>query len=214
MVLLYINKFIPKQPLFAKLKEGKVYKATVEGDSYLVEHGDTTFLLNGLTTDDDGFYAEVEEITNENRNNFAYTKQDKMLVFSTFDAPKIMGQLNQIGEQVEHQAEKEINDAFDDLGELCEFDPALFLTFAKVAKYINSTFDDKYEASAFPEIDLTGLMRNSKGGRFFNCGNAAKYLKRYMTDGYAKSNNPDDVYKALHYLLLELDRRINEEPEL
>ena len=43
-------------------------------------------------------------------------------------------------------------------------------------------------------------------GKAFNCGNAAKYLSRYMTEGFPKSNNPDDIKKAIHYLLFELKR--------
>lgn len=211
MSLLYINKFIAKMSLPAKLKEGKVYKAEIVEGAYLIEHGDLNFLLNGLTTDAEGYYVEAEEITAENRNDFNYTKQDKMLVFSTFDAPKIMSKLNEADLEMSEEEEKEIDEAFDNLENLHGVDPSTFFTLAKIAKYINSTFEDKYESSALPEIDLTGLMRHSKGGRYFNCGNAAKYLKRYMTDGFSKSNNPDDLYKAIHYLLMELDRRINEE---
>ncbi len=107
--------------------------------------------------------------------------------------------------------QEELSKGLDKFKELSDTDPAAFIAMVKIASHITSTYNDKYESSVLPEIDLTGLMRHSKGGRFFNCGNAAKYLKRYMTDGYTKSNNPDDILKACHYLVLELDRKTNEE---
>lgn len=210
-MLIYIKSLNAKKTLPASLKEGRVYQAAIVDDWYQISDGDAEFFLQKGITDGEAFYAEVEELNPSNYRKFKYTKKDSQLVFETFEKDNIISQLEQLGTDVVDRIDREIEEGFDDLGELADVDPATFMAIAKVAKYINSTYKDKYESSNLPEIDLTGLMRNSKGGRFFNCGNAAKYLKRYMTDGYEKSNNPHDLLKACHYLVMEIDRRSNEE---
>ena len=44
---------------------------------------------------------------------------------------------------------------------------------------------------------------NKKQREGFNLGNARKYLRRYMGEGQ-KAANKKDLYKAIHYILMEL----------
>jgi len=71
-----------------------------------------------------------------------------------------------------------------------------------VIEYVGTTFDDKYADSMINTMD----MLNSKHGKYISVFNAVKYLARYSTDGYEKSENPQDLMKAIHYLLIEMNR--------
>lgn len=79
----------------------------------------------------------------------------------------------------------------------------------EVMEYLNSTFSDKY---AKADISTKGIILSKDNGKGFNCGNSLKYISRYCTEGYSKSNNVLDLYKAIHYLLFEITRRnVNEQ---
>lgn len=73
-----------------------------------------------------------------------------------------------------------------------------------VLAYLLTTYDDKYQNS---DLDTVGIINSKYHGKGFNVGNAFKYISRYLTEGYDKSNNPQDLMKAIHYLLFELRRR-------
>jgi len=102
-----------------------------------------------------------------------------------------------------------IDDFGDKLTDLTIHDPEIVESLADLVHYIHSTYSDKYEADTFPAVDLYGLMRNSPHGKGYNIGNASKYLKRYLTDGYPKSSNPQDLMKAMHYIIFEITRLNN-----
>jgi hypothetical protein len=97
----------------------------------------------------------------------------------------------------------------NDLLELDLFDSAIVTCIGDVISHILSTFKDKYE-TGIPDIDLYNLMRSSQNGKGFNIGNSTKYNKRYLTTGFNKSGNVEDLYKSIHYLLMEIDRGKNE----
>jgi hypothetical protein len=71
-----------------------------------------------------------------------------------------------------------------------------------VIEYVGTTFDDKYENSMIKPMDM--LM--GENGKILNVFNATKYLSRYSTEGYEKSDNPKDLMKAIHYILIEMNR--------
>lgn len=74
-------------------------------------------------------------------------------------------------------------------------------TLSYIVEHINVT----EESSKYPEGSMVKQFLQSKE---FLIGNAAKYLTRYMSEGDEKSGNRDDLFKAIHYLKLELDRVI------
>lgn len=72
--------------------------------------------------------------------------------------------------------------------------------------HIGATYSDKYANSP---IETKGLIywKDDKA-KGYNMGQAARYIQRYLTDGYKKSDNPTDIKKCLHYVLFELTRLI------
>jgi hypothetical protein len=81
-------------------------------------------------------------------------------------------------------------------------DPEFYNQIFDLIKYLASTYDDKYEASE-PNAFHPRELLTSDVCMF----NVSKYLKRYSTVGYDKSNNPKDVMKAIHYLLMSLNNK-------
>lgn len=74
----------------------------------------------------------------------------------------------------------------------------------EVLTHISSTYKDKYEDTG---INLTKtLIYSQKYGAGINIFNSIKYLQRYITEGYEKSSNKADLYKAIHYLIFEITR--------
>jgi hypothetical protein len=70
-------------------------------------------------------------------------------------------------------------------------------------EYHQATCGDKYGEAI---MDTMSLIMNDEHGKSINIFNAFKYLSRYITSGYEKSDNRKDVIKAIHYLLFELAR--------
>lgn len=77
----------------------------------------------------------------------------------------------------------------------------------KLFEYIKSTCSDKY---ADPNAIISTKKAVIHGKvKQVNTFNAAKYLARYDTTGYEKSENEKDLFKAIHYLIFEIQRKIN-----
>lgn len=72
--------------------------------------------------------------------------------------------------------------------------------------YLASTYSDKY-ASPAAMFNTKDALYNIVHGKSINAFQAGKYLTRYATTGYSKSENVVDLYKACHYVLFELVRR-------
>ena len=78
-------------------------------------------------------------------------------------------------------------------------DPELFQALISFMYHVQSTFSDKYEINTISLKDF----KKSVEGKGFNIGNALKYLIRYNTKGFAKSESITDLDKAIHYILFE-----------
>jgi hypothetical protein len=89
--------------------------------------------------------------------------------------------------------------------ELSEFDEKIYDVIEELEAYHEATSQDKY-ASADVQLYPSDLFLSDAHGKSINIFNAVKYLSRYLTEGYEKSNNRQDVMKAVHYLLFELVR--------
>ena len=93
----------------------------------------------------------------------------------------------------------------DNLNLVMNKDPELFDTIIQLISYLSTTYGDKYEQGGRPNFGKEFLLSsNSPDTSIFN---SIKYLQRYCTVGFEKSNNPKDLMKAVHYILFELQRR-------
>jgi hypothetical protein len=75
-----------------------------------------------------------------------------------------------------------------------------------VIEHIAGTYSDKYD-KGINVID-TKQMLYSKDGAILNTYQVARYLQRYNTSGAVKSGLVKDLFKAVHYLVFEITRRI------
>lgn len=91
----------------------------------------------------------------------------------------------------------------ENLLSLNELDEGMYNSVRDLVTHLTRTFDDKYAKSP---VETKGIIYSHNFGKGYNCGNATKYIQRYLTEGFSKSANPDDLLKALHYLLFEYDR--------
>ena len=91
------------------------------------------------------------------------------------------------------------------LTELIKADVEFGTTVEEIVSYLLSTYDEKYVNSPIgnPSIEVLYSAEHGKGVNIFN---ALKYIQRYMSEGFEKSDNPKDVVKAIHYLIFELTR--------
>lgn len=189
---IFLKNFKPKKDLTFEPLPDAYYDATKDGGYYLIKGPDgTEHALTAGHNDNKYFSCNVDEVITLTQEN-------------------LQDMLKEHVSQARNQMEEDKQMAKDLMAEVIEFDTSLALPFANLCDHILQTFQDKYESDPFPAMDLYGLMRGgSKLGSGFNVGCAAKYLKRYMTEGKEKSYNPEDLLKAIHYLLFEYDARLN-----
>ncbi len=83
-------------------------------------------------------------------------------------------------------------------------DPDMCLSLTEILEYLASTYDERYANS---ELRNEGIIYSEKLGKGFNMGNAAKYIARYITTGFSKSEMPDDLKKTVHYVMFEYVRK-------
>lgn len=87
-----------------------------------------------------------------------------------------------------------------------EKEPEAFNAIAEVIKHVSGTYGDKYQSDVTEYVDTKQLLLG-KDGKFPNLHCALKYVQRYSTVGFEKSEQPIDLKKAIHYLLFELQRK-------
>jgi hypothetical protein len=81
-----------------------------------------------------------------------------------------------------------------------------------VITHVWKTYGDKYQSEVTDWLDTKALLL-SKNGKYANIHNASKYIQRYSTTGFEKSENIQDCMKAIHYLIFEIQRRKSEQTE-
>lgn len=95
-------------------------------------------------------------------------------------------------------------DLHDYLWNIKSKDIEFFNELAKLIGYLSSTYADKYEGESSNYAKDKLLSKEGKAANIFT---ALKYIKRYDTVGYSKSENPQDILKSIHYLLFENQRK-------
>lgn len=99
-------------------------------------------------------------------------------------------------------------DFMDNLGIIHSKDQEFFNAISDVVKHLSATYSDKYEHDEdTPIVTKKMLLSKDKGG-IINTYQAAKYLQRYIADSkHEKASNVKDLYKIIHYLTFEIQRR-------
>lgn len=93
-----------------------------------------------------------------------------------------------------------------DLNLMATKEPEALEAIAEIISHVAKTYGDKYQ-SPVTEIVNTKALLLSENGKQANIHCALKYLQRYLTTGFEKSNNAIDLKKSVHYILFELQRR-------
>lgn len=93
-------------------------------------------------------------------------------------------------------------------------DPEGYEALTLVINHIAETYNDKYQSDVINVIDTKVILTKMIEGKGANFQNAGKYLQRYFSKGFSKSYNVTDLYKAIHYIIFEITRRINEDGKL
>ena len=88
--------------------------------------------------------------------------------------------------------------------EVNEESDVVFDAMLEVMDYHDSTLEDKYEGVE-GNSNMSQIMSDAHG-KSINTFSASKYINRYMTEGFEKSDDRKDIVKAIHYLLFELAR--------
>jgi len=76
------------------------------------------------------------------------------------------------------------------------------MAIAELSDYVLKNSNNKYDNSPLNPM----RMLVGENGKVLNIYSANKYMARYLTDGYNKSNNREDLFKAIHHLLIEIGR--------
>lgn len=86
-----------------------------------------------------------------------------------------------------------------------EKDKEMFKALVHLLLYVGSCYGDKYEKGGMHNFskEVTQHPDLGKGANLFT---TLKYLQRYISTGFAKSGNPEDLMKSMHYILFELMR--------
>jgi hypothetical protein len=120
---------------------------------------------------------------------------------------EIHEELKKLREQIDKDEKMFITNGHKDLDMLYEHDRGLAVVFCFFLYHVLTTYSDKYN-EIMPFVDNTWLKYGEgliPAGH--NVGQAVSYLKRYLSQGYEKSYQRDDLMKAAHFLLIETARR-------
>jgi hypothetical protein len=98
----------------------------------------------------------------------------------------------------------EIKEHQSSLDKIKDKDLDMYRLLCEINDYLASTYQEKYANS---ELRNEGIIYSKNLGKGFNMGNAAKYIARYITTGFSKSEMPDDLKKSIHYCLFEYVRK-------
>ncbi len=178
----------------------------------------------------DKWKFEISLITEDNFLDFPIHEEDAIKIQhwfasgnqelkDTLDQPVRVVTSNEDGVLVEHDLENltppdETYDPFqdnkykrlsDDMNTLMEKDPELLSTLAEFIGHVASCYGDKYETK--DRINFSKEFLLSTLSPDTNLYNSLKYIQRYTTTGFEKSGNPKDLYKAMHYIIFELERQ-------
>lgn len=97
------------------------------------------------------------------------------------------------------------SEVIENLNRILEKEPLAFKAIGGIINHIAATYADKY-SSGGSTIETKADLYHADKGKIINIYQCKRYLQRYDTQGFNKSENPVDVRKAVHYLVFELTR--------
>lgn len=86
-------------------------------------------------------------------------------------------------------------------------EPEAAEALAMTIDHIAGTYSDKY-ADGQKVIDTKKMLYGADHGAAINIYQVTRYLQRYITVGHKKSRLIRDLEKAVHYLIIEITRRV------
>lgn len=108
-----------------------------------------------------------------------------------------------------NQSKKEafINALSVDFARIFDAEPEAAQAVLMVVNHIAGTYADKY-ADGEKVIDTKKMLYGEEHGAAINVYQVTRYLQRYITRGHKKSRLVRDLEKAVHYLVIEITRRV------
>lgn len=94
-----------------------------------------------------------------------------------------------------------------DIERMCSAEPEAAEALAMTIHHIAGTYADKY-ADGEKVIDTKKMLYGEEHGAAINVYQVTRYLQRYITRGHKKSRLVRDLEKAIHYLVIEITRRV------
>ncbi len=229
IVLVYVHDFEAlkddyRNQFNGHLRPGRVYRSVVETlkgkDIYRIKLDDSDaelkgMVLNGLEGDFEDLKYRLDVINEHNTFDFRFEDEDiiRMAEWETTEHSDFISEVNGAREKAQRDDEFEPDKTYDIddvaetiLSKIYKKDGEFSIEILNLIDYLSSTYDDKYEDKDVPNFSKDVAMSGSMG-KGANMFSASKYIKRYMTSGYEKSENPTDLYKAIHYLMFEHMRK-------
>ena len=103
---------------------------------------------------------------------------------------------------------KELNyteKAIKSIGIIGEKEPELLVVVAEVLNHIANTYQDKYEGSK-DLLNTKAQLYHPIRGASINTYQISRYLQRFMSEGFEKSGNKNDMMKIVHYAVFDMVR--------
>ena len=95
--------------------------------------------------------------------------------------------------------------AFESLALIGKKEPEFLVAVAELLNHLAGTYQDKYEA--VKEImDTKAQLYHPRRGAVINSYQISKYNQRFMSEGFVKSGNKNDMLKIAHYALFDVVR--------
>lgn len=95
--------------------------------------------------------------------------------------------------------------ALDSLKLIAEKEPEFFVAVAETLQHLSKTYKDKYEGSK-ELLDTKKLLYDKEKGGVINIYQVLRYAQRFLSEGFSKSHNKNDLYKMIHYTLFNIVR--------
>lgn len=95
--------------------------------------------------------------------------------------------------------------AIDALAIIGDKEPEFLLAVAETLNHLAKTYQDKYEGSK-GLLDTKAQLYHPERGAVINPYQIARYLQRFMSEGFQKSGNKNDMMKIIHYALFDIVR--------
>jgi len=105
-------------------------------------------------------------------------------------------------------SKEELQKIKDSLDIISEKEPEALIALGLIIGHISGTYGDKYEKDDSNPVTTKKLLYHPEKGGTLNTYQSLKYLQRYVSEGSKKSNLITDLYKAVHYMVFEVTRRV------